>query len=469
MMQIKKFEAKDMNTALKAIKEEFGSEAVILSAKSFNKDKGIFGPFKKKYVEVTAATDKFIEHINYKKQSKKINKNKNISKSSDREEKHVESTNRKVQIFDKKEPFSLDRKRLYNSHYNAQSIYQKIIEQGVDKQIALEIMGNQNIINTDASSSIIGNINQFLNEKFKASGIGFNTIKYQDSKQKKIVFMGPTGVGKTTTIAKIAAMQSIRYEKKVALISLDDIRIAPIEQLNIYSKIMGIRIAVASNMQELNLAINSFKEMDLILIDTAGMSQRDSLRMNNLRKLVKKIMNYHICLVLSANVKEENLLDTINNYKDYPVNGIIYTKLDESLTLGSLLNVLVKTKIPIEYFTNGQQVPDDIEHASLERFTELVFGQILHTMNPLANDLIRNDGNINQTHNNLVANKISDIFHSPDCKWVSKINPDNLILLNSYQAAVEKGLIPCRLCLKKWDYTDERGNQMISKVPYFKN
>ena len=466
-MQIKKFEAKDMNTALKAIKEEFGSEAVILSAKSFNKDKGIFGPFKKKYVEVTAATDKFIEDIDYKKQRKKINKD--ISKSPNIEKKHAESTNRKIQFFDKKETFSLDRKRLYNPHYDVKSIYQKIIEQGVNKQIAHEIMGNQKIINSDASSSIISNINDFLNEKFKASGIGFNTIKYQDSKQKRIVFIGPTGVGKTTTIAKIAAMQSIKYEKKVALISLDDIRIAPIEQLNIYSKIMGIRIAVASNMKELNLAINSFREMDLILIDTAGMSQRNSLRMDKLKKIVKKITNHDICLVLSASVKEENLLDTINNYKDYPVNGIIYTKLDESLTLGSLLNVLVKTKIPIEYFTNGQQVPDDIEHASLERLTELVFGQISYTKNPLSNDLIREDGDINQTQNHLVANKNSDVFHTPDCKWVSRINPDNLIYLNSYQAAVEKGLIPCRLCLKKWDYTDVRSNQVISKVPYFKN
>ncbi|WP_371923120.1 flagellar biosynthesis protein FlhF [Agarivorans sp. TSD2052] len=187
-----------------------------------------------------------------------------------------------------------------------------------------------------------------------------------------IALLGPTGVGKTTTIAKLAAQFSMRHgPDSVAMITTDTYRIGAHEQLATYGKIMGCAVRVANDEEELSQLLYQFKDKKLVLIDTAGMSQRDLRLHEQLDKLVKNsrvnIRNY---LVMSANAQRRVIEETVNQFQRIPLAGTILTKLDESLALGEVLNVTLRHALPISYVTNGQQVPEDIAVAEPSKLIE---------------------------------------------------------------------------------------------------
>lgn len=177
-----------------------------------------------------------------------------------------------------------------------------------------------------------------------------------------VALLGPTGVGKTTTIAKLAARFAKRYgSEQVAMITTDTYRIGAHEQLATYGKIMGCPVRVAQNEEELSELLYQFREKRLVLIDTAGMSQRD-LRLNEqLDALVKNSrVNIHNYLVMPANAQRRVIEETVQHFSRIPLAGTILTKLDESLCLAEVLNVTLTHALPISYITNGQRVPEDI-------------------------------------------------------------------------------------------------------------
>lgn len=181
-----------------------------------------------------------------------------------------------------------------------------------------------------------------------------------------VALLGPTGVGKTTTIAKLAARFAKRYgAEQVAMITTDTYRIGAHEQLATYGKIMGCPVRVAQDENELSDLLYQFREKRLVLIDTAGMSQRDIRLNEQLDALVKNsrvnIRNY---LVMSANAQRRVVEETVQHFNRIPLSGMILTKLDESLCLGEVLNVTLTHSLPISYVTNGQRVPEDIDIAN---------------------------------------------------------------------------------------------------------
>ncbi|CAG8998372.1 MAG: Signal recognition particle receptor FtsY [Candidatus Celerinatantimonas neptuna] len=181
-----------------------------------------------------------------------------------------------------------------------------------------------------------------------------------------VALLGPTGVGKTTTIAKLAARFAKRYgAEQVAMITTDTYRIGAHEQLATYGKIMGCPVRVAQDENELSELLYQFREKRLVLIDTAGMSQRDIRLNEQLDALVKNsrvnIRNY---LVMSANAQRRVVEETVQHFNRIPLSGMILTKLDESLCLGEVLNVTLTHALPISYVTNGQRVPEDIDIAN---------------------------------------------------------------------------------------------------------
>ncbi|WP_246615082.1 flagellar biosynthesis protein FlhF [Agarivorans litoreus] len=187
-----------------------------------------------------------------------------------------------------------------------------------------------------------------------------------------IALLGPTGVGKTTTIAKLAAQFAMRHgADSVAMITTDTYRIGAHEQLATYGKIMGCAVRVANDEEELSQLLYQFKDKKLVLIDTAGMSQRDLRLHEQLDKLVKNsrvnIRNY---LVMSANAQRRVIEETVNQFQRIPLAGTILTKLDESLALGEVLNVTLRHALPISYVTHGQQVPEDIAVAAPTQLIE---------------------------------------------------------------------------------------------------
>jgi len=188
-----------------------------------------------------------------------------------------------------------------------------------------------------------------------------------------VALVGPTGVGKTTTIAKLAArFAQIHGHEQVALISTDTYRIAGFEQLATYGKIIGCQVKLAKDSQALDLLLQQFSKKKLILIDTAGMGQRDVRLAENLANLVSnarvRIRNY---LVLAANSQQQVMQENVVRFKKVPLSGCIYTKLDESVSIGEIITTSIQNGLPIGYLTDGQRVPEDIKVANAEKLVTL--------------------------------------------------------------------------------------------------
>ncbi|SEK48497.1 flagellar biosynthesis protein FlhF [Colwellia chukchiensis] len=188
-----------------------------------------------------------------------------------------------------------------------------------------------------------------------------------------VSLVGPTGVGKTTTIAKLAARFAQAHgAEQVVLISTDSYRIAGFEQLATYGRIIGCQVKLANDDQELDHLLAQFSEKKLILIDTAGMGQRDMRLTEHLTTLIAnarvRIRNY---LVLSANTQQRVMQENVERFKRIPLAGCIYTKLDESLSIGEILSTSLQNGLPIGYLTDGQRVPEDIKVANAEKLVRL--------------------------------------------------------------------------------------------------
>lgn len=194
------------------------------------------------------------------------------------------------------------------------------------------------------------------------------------SGRRVIVFIGPTGVGKTTTLAKLAANLVLNEKKKVGLITSDTYRIAAVEQLKTYSEIIGIPLSAIYSSSEIANAINSYKDKDIILVDTAGRSHKDQYQLMELKSLLKSSVNFEIYLVISATTKFSDCIEIIKSYGFLDDYKLLFTKLDETSTTGVLLNVAYITKKAISYITTGQSVPDDIEIADKEKIINSLIG-----------------------------------------------------------------------------------------------
>ena len=196
-----------------------------------------------------------------------------------------------------------------------------------------------------------------------------------DGRPRTIALIGPTGVGKTTTIAKLAANFKLREKKSVGLITIDTYRIAAVDQLRTYANIIGVPLHVISSPQEMREAHAKLAHCDVVLIDTAGRSQRDDPRLEQLRQFVDAASPHEVHLVLSSTCTQTALLDAVDRFSQIRVDRIIFTKLDEAVTFGVILNVARKVNKRLSYLTTGQEVPHQIEVSRPRRLAALVLGE----------------------------------------------------------------------------------------------
>jgi len=189
-----------------------------------------------------------------------------------------------------------------------------------------------------------------------------------------VALVGPTGVGKTTTIAKLAANFRLRDKWKVGLITVDTYRIAAVEQLRTYADIIDLPMQVVSTPREMREAVDRFAHLDLILVDTAGRSPRDEVKIRELRALLAEARADEVHLVLSSVASAASLINTAERFAPAGATALILTKLDEASGLGHLLPVVRSARLPLSYLTNGQSVPDDIESAVARQVARAVLG-----------------------------------------------------------------------------------------------
>jgi len=182
--------------------------------------------------------------------------------------------------------------------------------------------------------------------------------------KKIMMFVGPTGVGKTTTIAKLAARYAYKLSQrhKVGIITLDTYRIGAVEQLMTYAKMMKLPIETVVDPSDFEEALNALRHNDYILIDTVGSSQHDKEKIEKLKSFLKvdSFAEINVNLVLSAVTKYDDLTDIYKNFSLLPIDTLIFTKLDETKTYGNIFSLLLDTKKPVSYFSIGQEVPDDL-------------------------------------------------------------------------------------------------------------
>lgn len=241
-------------------------------------------------------------------------------------------------------------------------LYNTMLRSEVDEKYANQIVDDVDVTGQPNMplDRILANVYQKMVLKFgKAEG-----IKPAENAPKIVFFMGPTGVGKTTTIAKIASSFAVEEKKKVALLTADTYRIAAAEQLRTYANILEIPFRVIYSEEEAVDAVEEFRTYDYIFVDSAGHSHKNAEQMDSMVKLLETLKGLGECqafLVLSATTKYRDLLKIVSSYEEIADFQLIFTKLDETMTLGNLLNMKLFMGTPIAFVTNGQNVPNDIE------------------------------------------------------------------------------------------------------------
>ena len=195
-----------------------------------------------------------------------------------------------------------------------------------------------------------------------------------DGKRRMVALVGPTGVGKTTTIAKLAANHRLREKQRVGLITVDTYRIAAVEQLRTYADIIDLPMEVVSTPREMREAVARMTDLDLILMDTAGRSPRDDVKIQELKSMLAEAKPDEVHLVLSSVAGASSLAQTAEKFAGVGTTALLLTKLDEAASLGNLLPLLRTCRLPLSYLTNGQNVPDDIQVAAKRQVAQMVLG-----------------------------------------------------------------------------------------------
>jgi len=196
----------------------------------------------------------------------------------------------------------------------------------------------------------------------------------QSSGPKLVALVGPTGVGKTTTIAKLSAPLSLVHNKKIGLITLDTVRLGAVDQIGRYAEIVGLEVRSVERSEDLESAVSEFRDHDVVFIDTAGASPKNGDQMEHVRSVLSRLDNVQIHLCVSASVTREVLIDVARRFRVLSYDRLLITKADEAVGAGQLVDLFQAAKVPLSYVTCGQDVPEDIATATTERIEALLFG-----------------------------------------------------------------------------------------------
>lgn len=420
-MQIKTFRALDMREALRAVKEELGPDAVILSTQEIKSGDPVFGLFSRAMVEVTAAVDRaetrpaprpgpvertakkaaagpqtgarpsapFSDQMMAAAALQPLRDDLAQLKEDIRRLRGLTDRPRTERAASPPASPSWDEelrgmRRLVGSLVKDDQVRQlerlphplarvcdRLSERGLDQQTALavvrELEQTMPPADRERPESIESALRDILSRQAQVAG----PLLERSGRGKAVMIVGPTGVGKTTTIAKLAAQYALKQKRKVALITLDTYRVAAVEQLRVYADIMKLPVDVALTSKDLTAFLRAREGADLILIDTAGRSPLDEAALREMKKFsISRMVEAH--LVLSASTREADMDAITARFAALPVHRLIFSKLDETTSFGPIFNVARRVGLPLSYLCAGQCVPDDLELATPRALADLL-------------------------------------------------------------------------------------------------
>ncbi|HWI49662.1 MAG TPA: flagellar biosynthesis protein FlhF [Rummeliibacillus sp.] len=368
-MKMKKYIASSMTAAMKKVQAELGDDAIIASSKVVY-SKGFLGMFKKKSYEVVAGIDR-TDSIGARIPSRIVQQPMIIESESTEEQTEVikkELTDLKIMMKSmQRQSVSVqypDELSAIIERLEQQEINPELITQIGDELFAVVKNSKEDLSQKELQVIAKKHLMKLLKD-LPFGGISFN--------KQYINVLGPTGVGKTTTIAKMAARAVLQKKKKIGFITTDTYRIAAIEQLKTYANLLQAQVEIVYSREDYEKALIKFEQLDLVFIDTAGRNYKEAKYIKDLQQLIDVEKNVENYLVLSMTAKERDMATIIEQFLAFPVKKLIFTKTDETNTIGSMINLMVKYKKGLAYYTNGQEVPEDIEEASINNIIELLF------------------------------------------------------------------------------------------------
>lgn len=364
-MQIKRFHARDIKTALQMVKNDLGPEAVILSTREI-KDRSEGGPA----VEVTAGGGV----------PPKVQPPASQDKTGDLK-KAAPSTGDWTPAFKGLEGGLAEIKELLLDLTHRASLSERLRDQQVMVRLYRDLLAAEldpsiarALVERAADANGHGvepwtALEHYLAKQLKVSPA---LVPGEKTGVRYLALVGPSGAGKTTTLAKLAAYWTMRHQKKVAIINLDTFRLGASEQIRTYARIMGLPVRLAQGRDELLQAIELFENMDVVLIDTSGRALLPNDTDKEIHGLLDTIVGLTVLLVVSATTKDRDLALAIQRSCELPVESLIVSKIDETDRYGNVINNLLKFKKSVSFLTNGQKVPDDLIPATTNRLAELI-------------------------------------------------------------------------------------------------
>ncbi len=372
-----------MPEAMKLVRNELGNEAIILNSRVIQTG-GFLGLFKKRSIEVIAALDakpaELVKPI-VKEKQRPIDlplpaKNSQIKKKADHSHDSISSELHK-ELAELKT--ILQNVKLGNSESiplpaPIQELKQWLMNQGIHDELMDALMKaaiEQWYVNRGnmTGDKVRKWAKEYLIEQI--SHLPFGGISFT---KKYLLVVGPTGVGKTTTLAKLAAACILKHKKNIAFITTDTYRIAAIEQLKTYANILNVPIEVCYSLEDFHKATEKFSQYDLVLIDTAGRNFRNRKYVEDLKNIIDFQKDIETFLVLSVTSKQKDMEEIYQQFSLITINKFIFSKVDETSTFGSLYNMIHKKQKAAAYITNGQNVPDDFIPATPENIVHRIIG-----------------------------------------------------------------------------------------------
>ncbi len=371
-MNRKIFKAENIQQAIANIKQELGSDAMILSTKKIPKKP--LDPYAKNMFEIEAAVPetKYDAPLHRRGMSRKKMPGNDLMASI------------KDDIADIKDMISIagfgsGMQNMVCNHFESVGVLASLLRAGISEKLAGSIIQNASraMDNTIEPDAKIKSLKKYVMRQC-LSRIETKDFFKRDNHSgvpHVAAFVGPTGVGKTTTIAKLAAMLKFQRKMNVGLISIDNYRVGAFEQLKAYASIMGLVCVPAFSKQDLSCALDRMRSMDMVLIDTAGHSHFDKMKIDEILQLIQSDFGISTHLVLSVTSESTIIKDAASAFSVFKPDTVVFTKIDEIKRCGKILDHLCEMQLPVSMIANGQRVPEDLMVPDRQQLLKIILGK----------------------------------------------------------------------------------------------